>query len=616
MNLNLKFNKLSLAGLLLASTASAEAQEKKPETIEVRGHTLSHLDRFTKAQLVIDRKEIESANAPSLLDYMESIPGISVKRSAGLGSQASLYMRGSRNGDVLILIDGIPVADPTLISGGFQLDHMGVEQVERIEVSKGPMGLAYGSDGLAGVINIITAKNKAGGRLLGEVGSEDFARLAVNYQHLVSDELSISVGADGLQHGGQSDAKMENGNTEKDPYKRQGARSSFFWTKGPWQALILAESSSSRKDLDDLDFSDNVFKDDTNYTVDTDWESIRGQVQFSKDGFQSTFNGGKGSTVREYKNEADLIFSGTQNSKYEGGQSFVQWDARMDLRGVDFIVGLQSRQEEAESKTNFSGFQGSFDQSRKSQGVFTVADYQNENGFGLKVGARQDKYETFSQQTTYSLESSYNWGAHELWLRSGTGYKAPSLYQTYGLVVNEDLKPEESQGLEFGYNVAAGDVSFKALAYQRVLSDEIVYIDFTSGYQNTDGEGTFEGGELEIGYELASGHELSLWQSSIKYKNDQNTTLLLRPKLSRMFRYRGRISDHSIHLQALWTGERSSTTESLSPYTNLSGSYQWQQCEKLRWFIRGENLLNQEIQQTEGYSLLTRKYYGGLRWTF
>ena len=112
------------------------------ESIVVKGVPWNSLERYSLSQTTITRSDIEKMNVPTVVEALQTIPGLYVARTGGRGGQASIFMRGSRNGDTLLLIDGVPVADPSQIGGSFQLDHLTLFQVERIEILKGPRGLA------------------------------------------------------------------------------------------------------------------------------------------------------------------------------------------------------------------------------------------------------------------------------------------------------------------------------------------------------------------------------------------------------------------------------------------------------------------------------------------
>lgn len=599
-----------IALLLISSALQAEDLD---EVIQVRGQRAQFLDRFSKSQVVINRKDIEAVNAPSLLEYLRAIPGIHIVRTGARGSQSSIYLRGARSGDVLVLVDGIPVRDSTQVEGGLQLDHMGVEAVERIEISKGPLALAYGSDGLAGVINIITSQTKTGGRFLVEAGTESFSRLGASYRSDLSETMGFGLAGEVLKDEGQSDAREENGNPEKDPYERMLGKGSFSYSSGNLQALLIAESGDSRKDLDAYD-TNFVFRDDSNYYGESAWQSARTRLVYSKGPWSSSLNMGIWTTERKYQNQVDGDLTGTVDAKYIGESSFAEWDLYRDFGAFDLTFGLQHRGEKGDTNSDFSGFTSLIDEKQETLGVFLVANYEDESGLGISLGGRSDQYESYGDQTNYSAELSYAWGRQVLRFQNGTGFKAPTLYQMFSSSGNRNLEAEKSLGSELIYALTLDAFSFKTSLYDRIIEDQILYDETTFQYTTVEGKAKIQGNELEMAYQPAEGHEISLWQSSLKY-DDKDKAAFRGPKLSRSLAYRGYVQSHSLHLQALWVGEQNISSTKIDESTNLLATYQWSQSEAVRWFLRGENLMNQKIEQNPNYGLVHRRFFGGLRWS-
>jgi vitamin B12 transporter len=119
----------------------------------------------------------------TLNQALNSLPGISMTRSGGLGTTSSLFVQGFSNKYTLVLIDGVRYSDPTNTSGS-DISNILIDDIERIEVIKGAQSGVWGADAAAGVINIITKKAKPGTRASVGVDTGNYllANTNINYK--------------------------------------------------------------------------------------------------------------------------------------------------------------------------------------------------------------------------------------------------------------------------------------------------------------------------------------------------------------------------------------------------------------------------------------------------
>ncbi|MGE5318559.1 MAG: TonB-dependent receptor, partial [Hyphomicrobiaceae bacterium] len=107
---------------------------------------------------VITAQEIAAAGQTSLVELLQTQPGVEIKQSGGPGSQASVFIRGGNSGHTLVLVDGLRVGSAT--AGTTPLENIALDQVERIEILRGPASSLYGADAVAGVIQIFTKQGR------------------------------------------------------------------------------------------------------------------------------------------------------------------------------------------------------------------------------------------------------------------------------------------------------------------------------------------------------------------------------------------------------------------------------------------------------------------------
>ena len=148
---------LAVLPCVAPSLALAQANPDSPENIVVTAtRTPSQVANLPAGVTVIDRKTIEERGYVSLTDALAAVPGLRVVQLGGPGSQSSVFIRGTNSNHVLVLRDGVPINDPSDPGGAFNFGVDTLEDVERIEVVRGPLSSLYGSGAIGGVINLIT----------------------------------------------------------------------------------------------------------------------------------------------------------------------------------------------------------------------------------------------------------------------------------------------------------------------------------------------------------------------------------------------------------------------------------------------------------------------------
>ena len=171
---------------------------------------------------IITAAQIASSSGNSIAQILSSQAGISLPGSeSNIGTVPSVYMRGAASGRTLILIDGAPVGDPSMISNEFDLNLIPIQQVERIEILKGAQSTLYGSDAIGGVINIITKNaNKKSFTVGLSAGSFGTKNANVQYNNKIGD-VKYSVGVEKQSTTGISSAMDANnsGLFDKDGYE-------------------------------------------------------------------------------------------------------------------------------------------------------------------------------------------------------------------------------------------------------------------------------------------------------------------------------------------------------------------------------------------------------------
>lgn len=143
---------------LSASSTIAAAQQAVPDTIVTGTRVPTPQERVPASITVLTRQEIEERGFQTLAEALTVVPGLRIAQLGGPGQQASAFLRGTNSRHVLVLLDGVPLNDPSEPNAAFNFGNELLFDVERIEVLRGPASALYGSAALGGVVNLVTRR--------------------------------------------------------------------------------------------------------------------------------------------------------------------------------------------------------------------------------------------------------------------------------------------------------------------------------------------------------------------------------------------------------------------------------------------------------------------------
>ena len=496
-----------------------------------------------KMVTVINQETLQRNAGKTLSEIINYQAGIFINgANNNTGTNPDVYLRGAGTGNTLILIDGIPVGDPSNINNTYDLNMISLGQVERVEILKGAQSTLWGSDAVAGVINIITKKaekNVINPTAMLSYGTYQTFRgnLGLNgtinkfSYHLVYD--FINTGGFPVAH--DSTGKM---NFKNDDFKQNSFQAKLgYQFNDHFSVKAFSTQSKYHGSTDPGAFQND--KDDyfTNNNALQNFELL-----YVKKGMQLHLSQSFLQNSRSYLNDSASVsgFDIYSKGDYHGKTAVTELIGNFALaQNIKLVSGFQRMSQQTDQHYLSISIYGPYETALGDSAKITnVAMYHSilitgKSGFDVEAGFRYNHHSIYGNNLTYTFNPSYHISDFvKLFFNISSAYKIPSLYQLYSEYGNKNLTPEKSVNYEIGLQVYTNNKksNFRVAAFKRDINDLIVfYTDpntYASNYINRDKQHDY-GIELEstIGFSKKSN-----WINNLTYVDGEGENAGIKTK--------------------------------------------------------------------------------------
>lgn len=597
---------------LLADTFERDQALKLPDVLISANRQVEARNDSSAANTVFTRDDIDRLQPNSITDLLRRVPGVQVGQTGGRGSLPGIYLRGTKSAQSLVLVDGQRIGNST--SGDSNLQHINIEQVERVEVLRGSRSVIYGSDAIGGVIQIFTRRGA-------EQGLQPRLHVGIGSHQTWERSLGVS--------GGDAQTRFNLGASLDETAGIDRTRQSF---------PIDGDHDEYRNKSISLSLSHAVNED---LEVGANLLDNRGKSAFDSPVIQQQpYNRFTVSSISSYVDarvnerwKTRVEFGHSENreetidklsdphSVFNTYRDSLNWqnDLTLDARN-SLILGGDWYEDHINSSTPFD------EDCRWNRAAFVQHRFEADS-FSTELGLRRDQNQQFGSQNSWSGTFTLPLNPdNDLLLTYSEGFRAPTFNDLYYPdFSNPDLKPETSKSYELQWRSQLTDNSrLEASLYRTDLADAIIF--------GSNGRPENVASARINGFEAALKQELFGWQSNLGVAiidprdRDSGHTLARRARrtlsldLDRQFDRLG--------LGASWQAVSSSyddeaNRQPLGGYALLGVRSSWALNREVSLELKVDNLLDKEYSRAlyshdgiqYGYREEGRVWMFGVTWT-
>lgn len=583
----------------LAFNNTPVTDENPIETIVITANKFQQsLSEVLASVSVINRADIDASNPRDLVALLNTLPGIQISRNGGLGQNSSLFMRGTASKHSLVLVDGVRVGSATLGYKG--LANIAINSIERIEVIKGSRAAVYGSDAIAGVVNIIT-RNSQHSSLTLTVGRHKY-RSAQFAGQFKDDNVSL-----GLNLGYETQTGfdvLQGSDPDEDGYTNRNFGANLtvdLQSMGEISALLQLNSGVT--------------------AYDNNWDSVDDSID--KNRFESShLSLGWNNEFGRYQHDLKLSLSADHSDSKRNAtnwttfETYVAEDKFSTKRNqIDYVVVGELDESTTISgglnwyKDDVGGSSNSYiKETREVAAAFLGSHYKVDNWL-LSANARYDDDQQFGNETTYNIALGYEINS-EITVRASqnTGFKAPTfndLYYPEPYPGNPNLIPETSLNKELGFKYLNNGVLVDVAVFDNNIDNLIAWSGIPKNINKSIQQGLEASAEFSVyGIENTVNFTyIDAYQPTII--NEEKVEVKQVYVAPRTFNWQLRKQFDRLQLNLAIShkdSRKGRLVAELPAYTVVDLSANFQVKENLKFSLKVENLLDKQYDAVDAYS--------------
>ena len=626
-------------GIFIAAAVifSGYAQAQQDTATKTLDEVIVTANKFPQKQsttgkviTVITKDQIEKSGGKSVGELLNEQTGISVSGALNnLGANQTVYLRGASAGRTLILMDGIPVYDPSVNNNYFDLNLVSLNNVESIEICRGAQSTLYGSDAIAGVINIITIKKdvtkpfnikvtasagnyntfRGNAQLYGKANKFSYN---IRYERLVSDGFSSAYDS------------TKTKDFDNDAYNGDVASASLqYQLTNDLSLKTFIQYSRYKTDLDAA-----AFTDEKDYSVKNNSVITGFNAHYQKNNISITGNYQYSENKRNYFNDSldvpGFVTFATDN--YVGHTQFAEVFSNIIIsKNFGFLQGADYRYGNFHSRyfslSSYGPFTTTFKDTSQSQASLygSLIYHTVDEKLNIELGGRLNVHSRYGSNHTYTFNPSYNINDHfRIFGSIATGFKAPTLYQLYSDYGNTNLMPEKSTTYEAGVQQKHKNITTRIVYFYRNIKDGIDFDNNLFQYFNITSQ-KVQGIEFET--KIIAVKNLSITanytylkpteqsQSRITFKDSSYSYLVKRPansfNITAGYQFQNGLY---INLSGKYAGKHYDVGDYqeadilLDKYFLLGAYAEYKFKKFIKIFVNAQNIFNKKFFDIRGYN--------------
>lgn len=584
-------------------------------TITTSNQSSEAIQNTTADISVLTAADLAESGDQTVAQAISRVAGISVTNNGGFGQPSSLFMRGQSTGNVLILLDGMRLNDPSTTDGRAMIENLMVENIAQIEIVKGGSSSTWGGNASAGVINIVTKDVKQKGfqgnvQLTGGTYSTKGANTALSYG---GEKLTAQIFASYLDS--DSFSAMAPRDAENDAYTNKSLNFKVGYAFNDNNSLDFSYYLVDAKGNYDDSYSELLANDlYSHYT--SKQENYNLKYHFSHKIFDSATRASQGTFDRDYFTNS---YGEAQNQYRSTIKEITSINSCTHDKGK-LILGLEAKN--IDGMNNYiSDYPSEPSQSiYKNRAAFLSSLYRFDADTLLETNLRYDYFDTFKNETTYKIGLKHDHRFLKGFSTRAnyyTAYNSPSAYQLANVALGELLEPSYSKG----FDISANYKELFAISYFNTAVDNPIDYDMDRfGYYNVGGKEKFSGIELSSRYKLP---DLGLVLGAnlthlITYESYDTTALSNRAKdtLNVSADY---YTVNAMHfgIMGQYIGDRVDVSaEETGNYTVWNFNFDTKITKDFKLYINAVNIFDKEYESVYGYAAAGRSIYARVTYKF